>query len=81
VWCGAECHHLRKLTPGSDFPAEYLLAVGELPRTFSGWEILQAGDDGGSSHDESWIVCRKPDPPEVTERMIGDQWLVDVSEL
>jgi hypothetical protein len=37
-------------------------AIGELPRTFSGWEVLEAGDDGGSSRDESWIVCRKPDP-------------------
>lgn len=65
--------NLRKLTPGSDFPAKYLLSIGELPSTFPGWEILEAGDDGGSSHDQSWIVCRKPDLPEATEWMMKDE--------
>jgi tellurite methyltransferase len=64
-WLLYQTYNLRKLTPGADFSAEYLLAVGELPRTFPGWETLEAGDDGGPSHDQSWIVCRKPDPPEV----------------
>lgn len=60
-WLLYQTFNVRKLTPGSDFPAAYLLAIGELPRTFPGWKILEAGDDGGSSRDQSWIVCRKPD--------------------
>ena len=72
-WFLYQTFNLRKLTPGSDFPAEYLLAIGELPRTFPGWEILEASDDGGTSRDQSWIVCRKPDSSEATERMIKDQ--------
>ena len=60
-WLLYQTFNLRKLTPGSDFPAEYLLAIGELPRTFPGWEILEASDDGGPSRDQSWVVCRKPD--------------------
>ena len=59
-WLLYQTFNLRKLTPDADCPPEYLLDIGELPRTFTGWVILESGDDGGSSHDQSWIVCRKP---------------------
>ena len=72
-WLLYQTFNLRKLTPGFDLPAEYLLSIGELPRTFSEWEILEASDEGGSSRDQSWIVCRKPDPSEATKRMMKDQ--------
>jgi tellurite methyltransferase len=58
-WLVYQTFNLRKLTPDSDFPLEYLLDIGELPRTFAGWDTLESGDDGGPSHDQSWIVCRK----------------------
>lgn len=59
-WLIYQTFNLRKLTPDSDFPPEYLLDIGELARTFAGWDILETGDDGGPSHDQSWILCRKP---------------------
>lgn len=59
-WLLYQTFNLRKLAPDSDFPREYLLGIGELPRTFAGWKIVEAGDDGGPSGDQSWIICRKP---------------------
>jgi len=59
-WLLYQTLNLRKLTPDADFPPEYLLEIGELARVFAGWDILESGDDGGPSHDQSWIVCRKP---------------------
>ena len=61
-WLLYQTFNLRKLSPDSDFPAEYLLDIGELPSTFAGWKIVETGDDGGPSRDQSWIVCRKPGP-------------------
>ena len=58
-WLVYQTFNLRRLNPDSDCPFEYLLKVGELLRTFSGWEIIESGDDGGSGHDQSWLVCRK----------------------
>jgi 2-polyprenyl-3-methyl-5-hydroxy-6-metoxy-1,4-benzoquinol methylase len=60
-WLLYQTFNLRKLTPDSDFPREYLLDIGELSRTFAGWDIIESGDDGGPSHDQSWIICRRPD--------------------
>jgi tellurite methyltransferase len=60
-WLLYQTFNLCKRAPDSDFPRRYLLDIGELPRTFAGWKIIEAGDDGGPSRDQSWIVCRKPD--------------------
>jgi tellurite methyltransferase len=62
-WLVYQTFNLRRLTPDADFPREHLLNIGELPRTFAGWDIVESGDDGGPSHNQSWIVCRKPDSP------------------
>jgi SAM-dependent methyltransferase len=59
-WLLYQTFNLRKLAPDSDFPPEYLLDIGELPHAFAGWDIIESGDDGGPSHDQSWIVCCKP---------------------
>ena len=59
-WLLYQTFNLCKLAPDSDFPREYLLDIGELPRAFAGLKIVEAGDDGGPSRDQSWIVCRKP---------------------
>jgi 2-polyprenyl-3-methyl-5-hydroxy-6-metoxy-1,4-benzoquinol methylase len=59
-WLLYQTFNLRKLTPDADFPPEYLLDIGELSHAFGEWDILESGDDGGPSHDQSWIVCRKP---------------------
>jgi tellurite methyltransferase len=58
-WLLYQTFNLRKSGPDGDFPLEYLLEIGELTRTFAGWDIIESGDDGGPSHDQSWIVCRK----------------------
>ena len=60
-WLVYQTFNLRRLTPDADFPPEHLLDIGELSRTFAGWDIVESGDDGGPSCDQSWIVCRKPD--------------------
>ena len=59
-WLLYQTFNLHKLAPGSDFPPEYLLDIGELPRAFVGWDLVESGDDGGPSHDQSWIICRRP---------------------
>jgi len=59
-WILYQTFNLRKLRPDADFPREYLLKVGELPCVFADWEILESGDEGGPSRDQSWIICRKP---------------------
>jgi len=59
-WLVYQTFNLHKLNPDSDCPFEYLLEIGELRRTFSGWHIIESGDDGGSGRDQSWLVCRKP---------------------
>lgn len=58
-WLLYQTFNVRKQNPDSDFPPGYLLEIGELPRVFAGWDIVEAGDDGGPSRDQSWIVCRK----------------------
>ena len=58
-WLLYQTFNLRRLTPDSDFPPEHLLDIGELARTFAGWDIIESGDDGGPLRDQSWIVCRK----------------------
>ena len=61
-WLIYQTYNVRKLlhagNSAAEFPAEYLLALGELQDTFADWRILEAGDDGGQSGDQSWIVCR-----------------------
>jgi tellurite methyltransferase len=59
-WLVYQTFNLCRLTPDSDFPPEHLLQIGELARTFAGWDIIESGDGGGPSRDQSWIVCRKP---------------------
>ena len=59
-WLVYQTFNLLKPSPDSDCPSEYLLEIGELPRTFAGWSIVESGERGGSSRDQSWIVCRKP---------------------
>jgi len=59
-WLLYQTFNLRKLTPDAGCPPEYLLDIGELSHAFGGWDILESGDDGGPSHNQSWIVCRKP---------------------
>ena len=59
-WLVYQTFNLCRLTPDSDFPPEHLLDIGELARTFAGWDIIESGDDGGPSRDQSWIICRKP---------------------
>jgi SAM-dependent methyltransferase len=59
-WLLYQTFNLRKLAPDSDFPPEYLLDIGELPHAFAGWDIIESGDDGGPSHDQSWMICRRP---------------------
>jgi len=59
-WLLYQTFNLHRLTPDSDFPPEHLLDLGELPRTFVGWDVVESGDDGGPLRDQSWIVCRKP---------------------
>jgi len=59
-WLVYQTFNLRKLDLDSDCPFEYLLEIGELLRTFAGWDIVESGDDGGSGRDQSWIVCCKP---------------------
>ncbi len=59
-WLLYQTFNRRKLKPDPDCPPEYLLDIGELPHTFAEWDILESGDDGGSWHDQSWIICRKP---------------------
>jgi len=62
-WLLYQTFNFRKLNSYSDSPAEYLLDVGELSRAFAGWEIVESGDDGGPSRDQSWIICRKATLP------------------
>lgn len=59
-WLVYQTFNLHKLRPDSNFPREYLLDVGELPLAFTGWNILEGGDDDGPSRNQSWIVCQKP---------------------
>jgi tellurite methyltransferase len=59
-WLVYQTYNLRKLNSDSDCPFEYLLEIGELLHTFSGWDIVESGDDGGSGRDQSWLICRKP---------------------
>lgn len=59
-WLVYQTFNVRKLTPESDFTADYLLDIGELPRAFADWRIVESGDDGGPSGDQSWLVCQKP---------------------
>jgi tellurite methyltransferase len=58
-WLLYQTFNLRKPNHDADFPPEYLLEIGELTRAFAGWDIVESGDDGGPSHDQSWIICRK----------------------
>jgi SAM-dependent methyltransferase len=58
-WLLYQTFNLRKLAPDSDFPPEYLLDIGELPRAFAGWDIIGSGDDGGPSHDQSDCLLRR----------------------
>ena len=60
-WLLYQTFNFRKPTSDTEFPRDYLLDIGELPRVLAGWDILESGDDGGKSRDQSWIVCRKPD--------------------
>jgi hypothetical protein len=49
----------RRDTVRTIFPPQYLLDIGELVRTFAGWDILESGDDGGPAHGQCWMVCCK----------------------
>jgi SAM-dependent methyltransferase len=59
-WLLYQTFNLLKQNLDSNCPTEYLLEIGELPRTFAGWDIVESGDDGGAWRDQSWIVCCKP---------------------
>jgi len=58
-WLFYETFNLGRLAHAPDIPAVYLLEIGELPRHFAGWRILEAGDNGSRPF-SSYIVCRKP---------------------